>query len=201
MTLNEWGLYDLAAHETAEKKTGHAPDLKPLASRTEADVYAKLGMAYVEPELREDRGEVEAALRDQLPKLIDVGDIRGDLHTHTTASDGHNSIDEMIEAAIARGYKFYGITDHSKSQTVANGLTADRLLKHVKTIRKAAERYKSDIRVYAGCEVDILADGTMDFEDAVLAELDYVVGSPHVALKQDERKATDRIKRAIENAT
>ena len=199
MTLNEWGLYRLADHEVAEKQTGHAPKLKPLASRTEADVYAKLKMAYVEPELREDRGEVEAALADTLPKLIELSDIRGDLHTHTTASDGNNTIDEMAEAAIARGYKFLGITDHSKTQTIANGLTADRLLRHVKAIRKAAERYKSDIRLLAGCEVDILADGTLDFDDAVLAELDFVVASPHVALKQDETKATDRLKRAIEN--
>ena len=199
MTLNEWGLYDLSDHEAAEKKTGHAPRLKPLASKTEADVYKKLKMQFVPPELREDRGEVEAALKGQLPELIDVGDIRGDLHTHTTASDGTASIDEMAEAAIERGYAFLGITDHSKTQTVAHGLTAERLLKHAKAIRKAAEKYKGQIRLLAGCEVDILADGTMDFEDAILAELDYVVGSPHVALKQDEQKATDRIKRAIEN--
>ena len=199
MTLNEWGLYDGAAHEAAEKKTGHAPKLKALASRTEADVYEKLGMQYVEPELREDRGEVEAALEHALPKLIDGADINGDLHTHTTASDGVNSIEEMAEAAIARGYQFLGITDHSKTQAVAHGLTAERLLKHVKAIHAAAEKYKGQIRLLAGCEVDILADGTLDFEDAVLAELDFVVASPHVALKQDEQKATDRLKRAIEN--
>ena len=199
MTLNEWGLYKLADHEAAEKKTGHAPKLKPLASKTEADVYKKLKMQFVPPELREDRGEVEAALNGALPELIEIADIRGDLHTHTTASDGSNSIDEMAEAAIARGYAFLGITDHSKTQTVAHGLTAERLLKHAKAIRKAAERYKGQIRLLAGCEVDILADGTMDFEDAVLAELDFVVGSPHVALKQDEQKATDRLKRAIDN--
>jgi DNA polymerase (family 10) len=199
MTLNEWGLYTLADHDVADKQTGHAPKLKPLASKTESDVYKKLGMAYVEPELRQDRGEVEAALAGTLPKLIELADVKGDLHTHTTASDGSNSIDEMIEAAIGRGYAFYGITDHSKSQVIAHGLTADRLMKHVADIRRAAERYKSDIRVLAGCEVDILVDGTLDFEDAVLAELDYVVASPHVSLKQDEAKATDRLKRAIEN--
>jgi DNA polymerase (family 10) len=199
MTLNEWGIYKLADHATADKETGHAPKLKPLASRTEADVYAQLKMAYVEPELREDRGEVEAALRNELPQLIELSDIKGDLHTHTTASDGTNTIDEMAEAAIGRGYAFLGITDHSKAQTIANGLTAERLLKHAKAIRQAAERYKGDIRLLAGCEVDILADGTLDFPDEVLAELDFVVASPHLALKQDEQKATDRIKRAIEN--
>ncbi len=199
MTLNEWGLYDAAAHEAAEKQTGHAPKLKPLASKTEADVYRKLKMPYVEPELREDRGEVEAALKHQLPKLIELADVRGDLHTHTTASDGQASIDEMAEAAIARGYAFLGITDHSKTQTVAHGLTAERLVKHARAIRKAAERYRGQLLLLAGCEVDILADGTLDFDDEVLAELDFVVASPHVALKQDEAKATDRLKRAIEN--
>ena len=105
----------------------------------------------------------------------------------------------MAEAAIARGYAFLGITDHSKTQVIANGLTADRLLKHVKAIHRATERYKGQIRLFAGCEVDILVDGTLDFEDAVLAELDFVVASPHVSLKQDETRATDRLKRAIEN--
>ncbi|MDB5297273.1 MAG: to polymerase beta family protein, partial [Phycisphaerales bacterium] len=195
LTLNEWGLYDLVAFEAAPKKAGEPPHLKPLASRSEADVYKRLKLAYVEPELREDRGEVEAAAAGTLPTLIELADVRGDLHTHTTASDGVASIDEMIEAAIARGYQFLAITDHSKSQVIANGLSVDRLLKHVKAIRAANDRYK-EITVLAGCEVDILADGHMDFEDDVLAELDIVVASPHVALKQDEDKATDRLLRA-----
>jgi DNA polymerase (family 10) len=199
MTLNEWGLYSLKDHEKAEKKTGEPPKLKPLASKTETDIYKKLGMIYVDPEMREDRGEVEASLANNLPKLIELKDIHGDLHSHTTASDGQNSIAEMIEAAIARGYQFLGITDHSKSQVIANGLTAERLLKHVKNIRRAAEEYRGQIRVFAGCEVDILADGSMDYPDEILAELDFVIGSPHIALKQDEKKATDRLKRAIEN--
>jgi DNA polymerase (family 10) len=199
MTLNEWGLYALNDHEKAEKKTGEPPKLKPLASRTESDIYKKLGMVYVEPEIREDRGEVEASLANNLPKLIQLADIKGDLHSHTTASDGKGTINEMIEAAIEKGYKFLGITDHSKSQVIANGLTAERLLKHVKSIHRVSEEYKSHIRVFAGCEVDILADGTMDYPDEILAELDFVIGSPHIALKQDEQKATERLKRAIEN--
>jgi DNA polymerase (family 10) len=199
MTLNEWGLYNLQAHEKAPKKTGEPPKLKPLASKTEADIYKKLGMAYVEPELREDRGEIAAALKGELPKLIQLADIHGDLHSHTTASDGTASIGEMAEAAIAKGYQFLGLTDHSKSQVIANGLTAERLLKHVKEIRKVSDALKGKIRLFAGCEVDILADGRLDFEDSVLAELDFVIASPHISLKQDERKATDRIKRAIEN--
>ena len=130
MTLNEWGLYKLAGFDKAEKKIGEPPAVKPLASKTESDVYKKLGMSYVEPELREDRGEVEAALAGKLPKLIDLADIHGDLHSHTTASDGKATIEQMAEAAIAKGYQFLGITDHSKSQVIANGLSADRLLTH-----------------------------------------------------------------------
>jgi DNA polymerase (family X) len=199
MTLNEWGLYKLADHEKAEKKTGEPPKLKPLASKSEADIYKKLGLTCIEPELREDRGEIDASLSGSLPDLVSLADIHGDLHSHTTASDGKASIEQMADAAIAKGYQFLAITDHSKSQVIANGLTAERLLKHVKEIHKVNDRYKGKIRLLAGCEVDILADGRMDFEDDVLAELDFVVASPHISLKQDERKATDRLKRAIEH--
>ncbi len=198
MTLNEWGLYKLSDYEKAEKKTGEAPKLKPLASKTEADVYKKLGMDYVEPEMREDRGEVDLALKGKLPTLITIEDYRGDLHCHTTASDGTATIEQMAEAAAARGYKYLGITDHSKSSVIANGLTVERLMAHVKQIRQISERLKT-IKLLAGCEVDILADGHLDFEDAVLKELDYVVASPHVALKQDSEKSTVRLLRAIEN--
>lgn len=198
MTLNEWGLYQLDDYEKAEKKTGEPPKLKPLASRTEGEVYAKLGMPLIDPELREDRGEVEAALAKRLPQLIGKDDIRGDLHTHTTASDGTASIEEMADAAKAMGYEFLAITDHSKSQVIANGLTKERLLRHVEAIQKASARIKG-IALLAGCEVDILVDGRLDFEDDVLKELDFVVASPHVSLKQDSIKATDRILRAIDN--
>jgi DNA polymerase (family 10) len=198
LTLNEWGLYKLEEYDKAAKKTGEAPPVKPAASKTEADVYGKLGLVFIEPEMRESRGEVEAAHEKRLPKLITRADIRGDLHTHTTASDGVNSIEEMAQAAIALGYEYLAITDHSKSQVIANGLTAERLLKHVKEIHKAGERIKG-IKLLAGCEVDILADGRLDFEDEVLAELDIVVASPHVALKQDSAKSTERILKAIEN--
>jgi DNA polymerase (family 10) len=197
MTLNEWGLYRLDEHEKAQKTTGSPPKLKPIASKTEKDVYQALGLEWMEPELREDRGEIEAAQNGKLPKLIELADIRADLHSHTTASDGHASIEQMATAAMARGYKFLAITDHSKSQVIANGLTAERLLKHIKEIHRVSERMKFPI--LAGCEVDILVDGRLDFEDAILAELDWVVASPHVSLKQDATKATDRIVRAIEN--
>jgi len=198
MTLNEWGLYNLDEYDKAARKTGEAPAARPLASRTEQEIYAKLEITYIEPELREDRGEVEAALERRLPKLIRLEDIRGDLHTHTTASDGHASIEQMAEAAKALGYAFLAITDHSKSQVIANGLSPQRLLEHVQRIRKAADRIKG-ITLLAGSEVDILSDGSLDYEDAVLAELDIVIASPHVALKQDTKKATERIVRAINN--
>jgi DNA polymerase (family 10) len=199
MTLNEWGLYKLDAYEKADKETARPPKLKPLASKSEAEIYKKLGMDFIEPEIRENRGEVDLALKGKLPKLIELSDYKGDLHSHTTASDGTASIEQMAEAAIARGYLFLAITDHSKSQVIANGLSAERLLAHAKAIRKVSDKLGKKIRLLAGCEVDILVDGRLDFEEAVLAELDYVVASPHISLKQDEAKATDRIVRAIES--
>ncbi len=200
MTLNEWGLYSIKAYEKAEKKKpGHAPSAKPLASRTEQDIYEKLGLAYVEPELREGRGEVDAAQTNKLPTLIVRADLRGDLHMHTTASDGNASIEQMAEAAAALGYEYIAITDHSKSQVIAKGLSVAALHKHIKAIRHVAERVKGQITLLAGSEVDILVDGKMDYEDAVLAELDVVIASPHASLSQDEKKATDRLVRAIEN--
>ena len=197
-TLNEWGLYDAAAFEASDRKPGHAPPLKSLVGPDEIDVYRKLGLAFVPPELREDRGEIEQAQGGTLPNLIEQHDLRGDLHTHTTASDGVNSIVEMAEAAKAAGHEYLGIADHSKSQTVANGLDAKRLLQHAAAVRAANDQVKG-IELLAGSECDILADGTLDYEDAVLAELDFVVASPHAALKQEEEKATDRLLRAIDN--
>ncbi len=198
LTLNEWGLYKLEDYDKAKKETGKPPASLAVASKTETDIYRALGMEYIEPELREDRGEVELAQKHELPDLIQVEQIKADLHTHTRASDGQNTIEEMIEAALALGYTTLAITDHSKSQVIANGLSAERLLKHVAQIRKVAEQYEG-IRVLAGCEVDILVDGSLDYDDAILAELDFVVASPHVSLKQDAAKATDRLLRAIEH--
>ncbi|HEX4055854.1 MAG TPA: DNA polymerase/3'-5' exonuclease PolX [Tepidisphaeraceae bacterium] len=198
MTLNEWGLYRLDDYDRSEKKPGFPPKAKPLAGKTEEDIYKALGLAWMEPVLREDRGEIDAARAGKLPRLIRLEDIRGDLHCHTVASDGQATIEQMAQAAQARGYEFLAITDHSKTQVIANGLSAERLLKHIKEIHRVSEQIKG-ITLLAGCEVDILADGRLDFEDAILAELDFVVASPHLALKQDPAKATDRILRAIEN--
>lgn len=198
LTLSEWGLYRLDEYENSAKKPGEAPPIKPVAAETEEQIYEKLGMQFVEPEIREDRGEVEAALAKRLPRLITLKNIRGDLHTHTTASDGHNTIAEMAEAAKALGYEYLAITDHSKSSVIANGLTVARLLEHIEAIRKAGDKVKG-IALLAGAEVDILIDGRLDYEDDVLAELDIVIASPHVSLKQDAKKATARLLRAIEN--
>jgi DNA polymerase (family 10) len=200
-TLNEWGLFKLDEWEKAEakRKPGEVPPVKPVAAATEEEIYKKLGLAYVEPELRENRGEVEAAEAGKLPKLIELADIRGDLHSHTTASDGVDSIEQMAEAAGKRGYQFLAITDHSKSQAIANGLSVERLVKHAAAIRKVNDRLRGKVKLLAGSEVDILADGRLDYEDAVLAELDYVVASPHFALTQDEAKATDRLLRAVDS--
>lgn len=200
-TLNEWGLFKLSDWEKNEKKRtpGEVPPVKPVASATEEEVYRKLGLAYVEPEMRENRGEVEAAEGGKLPKLIALADVRGDLHSHTTASDGVDTIERMAQAAAEKGYKFLAITDHSRSQAIANGLTVERLLKHAAAVRKANDKLRGRIKLLAGSEVDILADGRLDYEDSVLAELDWVVASPHFALQQDETKATDRLLRAVEN--
>jgi len=198
MTLNEWGLYRLSEYDKAEKKSGAAPAARPVASKTEKEIYAALGLPYIVSELREDRGEIEAAEAGKLPKLIEQSDIRGDLHTHTNASDGQGTIEEMAQAALALGYEYLCITDHSKSSVIANGLSVERLLKHIQEIHRVSDKLKG-ITLLAGSEVDILVDGRLDFEDAILKELDFVVASPHVSLKQDAQKATDRILRAIEN--
>jgi len=154
-----------------------------VASRSEEEIYAKLGLPLIPPELREDRGEIDAALAGKLPHLIQQSDLKGDLHTHTQASDGAATIEEMAQAAQALGYEYLAITDHSKSQTIANGLSVERLLKHVQAIHKIGARSKASgcCRLRGGHPGRWIAG----FEDAVLAELDIVVASPHMALKQD----------------
>lgn len=198
MRLNEWGLYREADLAGTKRKPGERPEAKAVAGTTEESVYRALGLPYIEPELREDRGEIEAAVAGKLPKLLTIADICGDLHNHTTASDGTASIREMAEAAMALGYQYLAITDHSPSSVIANGLSPQRLLAHVKEIHKVGEQLKG-ITLLAGAEVDILVDGRLDYEDAVLAELDIVVASPHVSLRQPQDKATERLLRAIEH--
>lgn len=170
-----------------------------VASETEHDIYRALGLDWIPPELREDRGELDLAASHKLPRLIEPRDILAELHSHTTASDGVWTIEQIAETCIARGYKMLAITDHSRSQFQARGLDAARLEQHIRDIRKVAERYKGELMLLAGSEVDILSDGSLDYPDSLLAELDIVVASPHAALSQEPAAATDRLLRAIDN--
>jgi DNA polymerase (family 10) len=195
MTLNEWGLFP----EDEEKTPPQARGIRPVASATEEEVYAALKLAWVPPELREDRGEIELAVKSATPvRLVEVADIKAELHAHTTASDGSLSIEELAHAAMTRGYHTIAVTDHSRSSAVAGGLTVERLLKHIEDVR-AAQKLVPGIRILAGSEVDILADGTLDYPDEVLKQLDIVVASPHAGLSQDPETATARLVRAVSN--
>jgi DNA polymerase (family 10) len=170
--------------------------------RTEQEVYERLGYSYIEPELRENRGELEAARAGDLPDLIEQSRIRGDLHCHTTLSDGKNTLDEMAAAAEQLGYEYLAITDHSASHGFGDGVPADVLMRRVEEIRDFNERAAGQggrIRLLAGSEVNINADGTLDYEDAVLAELDWVVASIHTGFTKSESAMTARMIAAIEH--
>jgi DNA polymerase (family 10) len=156
-------------------------------------------MDWMPAEMRENLGEIEAAAKHQLPVLIEPGDIRGDVHMHTVATDGRNTIREMVEAALARGYGYIAITDHSKNLAMTNGLNEERALKHVQAIRQVDREMEGRIRVFAGIEVDILGDGELDLPDHVLAEMEVVIASVHTLLNQPREEMTARVMRAIEN--
>ena len=185
INISEYGL--------AKAGTG---EYEPIA--TEEEIYSRLGLAYIPPELREDTGELEAAEKGELPDLVEVGDVRGDLHVHTNYSDGRGTIESMAEAAIALGYEYLVFCDHSQSLRVANGLSPARLEEKLEAVRAADERY-DEIHLLCGSEVDILKDGTMDYEDALLAELDFVVASVHTSFHIGEEAQTERIVRAMNN--
>jgi DNA polymerase (family 10) len=184
-TLNEYSLANLE-------------DNQPVASKTEEEIYAKLGLDFIAPELRENLGELEAAANHTLPKLLELSDIRGDVHMHTVETDGRNTIEEMAEAARARGYQYMAITDHSKNLAFANGLTDERSLAHIERIR-AVEGNMGGIRIFAGIEVDILGDGSLDLSDSVLEQMDIVIASVHSLFSQDRAAMTDRLLKAISN--
>ncbi len=184
-TLNEYALTTL--------KSG-----KWVAGRTEEEVYKKLGLVWIPPELRESTGEVEAAAGGRLPRLVELADIRGDLQMHTTESDGKNSIEEMAAAARALGYGYIAITDHSKAVTVANGMDEKRALAHARRIRQASKKLDR-FRILAGVEVDILKDGRLDLDDEVLAQLDVAVRSVHSYMNLEPAEMTERLLAAIEN--
>jgi len=185
-TLSEWALARL-------------DDGSTVAAAAEEEIYAALGMEWIPPELRENLGEIESAAHRGLPRLIEQSDIRGDLHMHTTATDGHNSIAEMAEAALACGYSYIAITDHSKNLAMTNGLDDKRALEHVRRIREVDRQMEGRIRVFTGIEVDILADGALDLDDEVLAEMDVVIASVHTRFEQSREEMTARVLRAIEN--
>lgn len=183
MKLNEYGLFK------GERR---------VAGRTEEAVFQKLGLPYIEPELREDRGEVEAALDGRLPALIEPSDIKGDLHVHSNWSDGHSSIEEMARAAKRRGHRYVSINDHTRSLGIAHGLSVDRLEAQMEEI-DAVNKGISGFRVLKGTEVDILSDGTLDLPDELLERLDVVVASIHSGFGQPEDRITGRMLSAIEN--
>ncbi|HEV7162316.1 MAG TPA: DNA polymerase/3'-5' exonuclease PolX [Solirubrobacteraceae bacterium] len=165
---------------------------------TEHEVYERLGLAYIEPELRENRGELEAARDGTLPKLIELSDICGDLHSHTVASDGHNTIEEMGRAALERGYEYLAITDHSASHGFGNDVSPEQLRRQIELVHEANERMEG-IELLAGSEVNILPDGSLDYDDELLRRLDWIVASVHTSFGMDEQAMTERMIAAIEH--
>jgi len=171
---------------------------KRVAGRTEKEVYKKVGLVYIEPELRENRGEIEAAQKKRLPELVTLEDIKGDLHTHTNATEGHDSIEEMANSAVERGYQYIAVTDHSKHLAITKGLDEKRLARQIEEIDRLNKKTEK-IVILKGIEVDILEDGSLDLSDAILKRLDLVVGSIHHKFNLSQDKQTDRILRAMSN--
>jgi DNA polymerase (family 10) len=184
-TLNEYSLAELDGG-------------KPVAGKTEEEIYAKLKLDYIPPEMRENLGEIDLAEKHTLPQLITQEDLQGDVHMHTVETDGKNTIEEMAEAARARGYKYMAITDHSKNLAFANGLDDKRAMEHIARIREVGKKLEG-ITIFAGIEVDILADGDLDLSDDVLAQMDIVIASVHSIFNQEPAKMTERLLKAIEN--
>ncbi|HET9307240.1 MAG TPA: DNA polymerase/3'-5' exonuclease PolX [Candidatus Sulfotelmatobacter sp.] len=184
-TLNEYSLATLEGE-------------KPVAGKTEEEIYDKLKLDYIPPEMRENLGEIDLAQTHALPRLITQKDLQGDVHMHTLETDGRNTIEEMAEAAKERGYKYMAITDHSKNLAFANGLDDKRAVEHIRRIRDAGKKIEG-ITIFAGIEVDILADGDLDLSDDVLAQMDLVIASVHSVFNQEPAKMTDRLLKAIGN--
>ncbi|MDX9910365.1 MAG: DNA polymerase/3'-5' exonuclease PolX [Phycisphaerales bacterium] len=189
LTLNEYGLFPEDDDKTPPQHRG----VKPVASKTEEEVYAALGQAFVPPEAREDRGEFD---REGWDDLVTIDDIRAELHAHTTASDGLMSIEELARRAKERGFHTIVVTDHSRASAQANGLSIDRLMEQIEDVARARSVVKG-IQILTGSEVDILADGTLDYPDDVLRKLDVVVASPHVSTNQEPDVATKRLLSAV----
>lgn len=183
--LSEYGLKDAVTGEQ-------------MPFSTEQEQYEKLGLQFIPPELREDRGEIEAAMEKKIPRLIEASDIKGDLHVHSNWSDGHNAIEEMALAAKALGYQYINMSDHSASSKIANGLSEKRLLDHIKEIERLNENIDG-IRILSGTECDILPNGTLDYSDELLEQLDVVVVAVHGSVEQNSKTMTQRIVAALEN--
>jgi DNA polymerase (family 10) len=200
------GAHNAALREAAVRQGLHVSEYgilddatgKTETFATEQEVYERLGLAYIEPELRENRGELEAARKGELPRLIELGDIRGDLHSHTVASDGHNTIEEMGRAARERGYEYLAITDHSASHGFGNDVSPEQLRRQIELIHAANGRVEG-IELLAGSEVNILPDGSLDYEDDLLAELDWIVASVHTSFGMSEQSMTERMIAAVEH--
>src|SRR5215471_6230808 len=188
MTINDYGLF-----------RGKEPDLELVPCKDEADIYAALGMAYIEPELREDMGEIEAAVNGTLPVLVQESDLKGVLHVHSTWSDGQNTIREMAEACIARGLTYLGLTDHSKTAAYAGGLSEESLRRQGEEIDVLNKEFAGRLYILKGTECDILKDGSLDYSDEVLSSLDFVVASIHSQFNLSPQEQTERMLRAIAN--
>lgn len=182
--LSEYGLYSKSSGEQ-------------VAGKSEEEIYRKLGLKYIAPELRENRGEIKAAIKNTLPELVDAGDLRGDLHLHTNYSEGAESLEAMVERAEAMGYEYIAITDHSRSQRIAKGMGVETLKAQWKEIEKLSKRFR--IKILRGSEVEILKDGSLDYPDEILKELGIVVGAVHSGFSTSEREMTGRIITALEN--
>jgi DNA polymerase (family 10) len=182
----------------SEYSLAHLDTQQSAAGKTEEEIYAKLKLDYIPPELRENCGEIEAAAGHQLPALLSQSDLQGDVHMHTVETDGRSTIEEMAAEAEAKGYKYMAITDHSKNLAFANGLDDQRAVEHIRRIRKASEQIEG-IMIFAGVEVDILADGTLDLSDSVLEQMDIVIASVHSHFNQSSAEMTERLLKAIHN--
>ncbi|MBI5741242.1 MAG: DNA polymerase/3'-5' exonuclease PolX [Nitrospirae bacterium] len=185
LKINEYGIFDVKT----DRKVGGAH---------ESDVYKILEMPYIEPEMREDTGEIEAAVKGSLPRLIEIGDIKGDLHAHTKDSDGSHDIEELVDAAKAKGHEYLAITDHSKGLGVARGLSIEQMLDHDRKVRALNKKLKG-FRLLSGTEMDIRSDGTLDYPDEILKNLDIVVASIHSGFRQSKEQITKRLVSAMKN--
>ncbi len=181
--LSEYGLFDKSDNV--------------IAGKTEEEIYQRFGMGYIEPELRENTGEIEVSIDGKLPNLVKYNSLKGDLHLHTKWSDGVSTMEDMVLSAIKMGYEYIAITDHSKAERVANGLDEQRVLKYIEEIEKMQKKYP-EIRILKGSEVSILKDGRLDFQKSILEKLDWVVGSVHSGFKTPKEEMTKRVLAALD---